>query len=231
MVHVSWILLSQQQNAKLTISNSKCTCTDTETKPNKPNYTLFWRQWQFWKDNIPLKSKCECTRRICFWVHVKTDIYFFPQEGNSPAASQRVTVLHSRVPSFITDKSLTWWQHFDAARVYSAFWSTPHDKRLLILTESISKWQSKYLLLFSSKKTMHIRNWSSISVTITSGNNITVTVLQKYVSLSWAPHRVNCKMLIKGITVSYHFSLSKTLLNCSIFAKWSLQITQNHTEW
>lgn len=35
MVHISWILLSQQQNVKLTISNSKCTGTDTEKKPQK----------------------------------------------------------------------------------------------------------------------------------------------------------------------------------------------------
>lgn len=46
---------------------------------------------------------------------MKIEMSFFPQEGNSPAASQGAIALHFPVlPLIISDKPLTQWKHFGA---------------------------------------------------------------------------------------------------------------------
>lgn len=95
-----------------------------QTKWIKLHLTL--KTVKFWKYNLTLSSRYRSLlnkmvvwiRNTCFWICVKIEMSFFPQEGNSPAASQGVIALHCDISHYLRQITNT-VATFDVAWDYS----------------------------------------------------------------------------------------------------------------
>lgn len=152
--------------------------------------------------------------------------FLFPLwEGNSPVASQGVIVPHFTVPSLIRDKSPTRWQHSGAAQgYYSVLKHFPWQKAGGTLTETkraSASGTANLCWFYCQKHHAHeeqeqplwAQSWVTISISLLSGTTPGSAGLHSQRKLQNADQRHHS---------THCFSLSKTLLNHSIYANWSL---------
>lgn len=148
-------------------------------------------------------------------MHVwKLRFFFFFSplwEGNSPAASQGVTVPHFTVPSFIRDKSPTQQQHSGAAQGYcSVLKHLPWQKAGGTLTETKrASGRGRTNLCCSYCQKHHtLRTRSSFCEHRAGLQSPYPFSLGLHQAQLGSTHRVNHKMLIKGITAltAFHWA-------------------------
>lgn len=201
--------------AKLNISNSKCTGTDTEkkTKP-KTNYILLWRQWHS-GDIISVSSQNVDSSADILCVCVKIKIFFlFPHRRENSSSSiirsgcstLYCSIFHQRQ---ITNTTATFWC---SPRLLLSSEAQPFspDKRLVALGLSLKEHQqgadqTSAALVFRSST--HLRSRSS-SCEHRAGNSLHIPSLGLHQAQLGSTHRGNCKMQIKGTTAltAFHWA-------------------------